>query len=359
VALFDSFFRRRQPPLIGLDISSSSVKLAELDRNADGTWVLERFASEPLELGCVVDGNIERFDAVSEVVKKLIRKSGTRAKHVALALPSSAVITKKIIVPGNLSDAELELQVESEATQYIPFPLEEVSLDFCILKNNDKNKEDVDVLLTATRKERVEELNNLAVLVGLKPVVMDVESYAVRRAAEPLIEVIKNDNQDHLVALIKIGARNFNLQIVRHEEVLHDSDYGFGGYQLTQLIAKSYGVSMEEAELKKKTLELSEDYAEVILKPYIHNLAEDIRRALQFFFTSSPFSKIDLIALYGGGACVQGLSMGLESHIKVPVKTINPFEGMQISSGISKNKMDREATMYLAACGLAMRRFLL
>ncbi|MGE8397402.1 MAG: type IV pilus assembly protein PilM, partial [Comamonas sp.] len=187
-----SLFKRQNSPLIGLDISSSSIKLVELNQDGQGTWILERCASEPLEADCVVDGNIEKFDDVADALKRLLKKSGTRAKRVALALPYSSVITKKIILPDSLSEQELEVQVESEANQYIPFPLDEVSLDFCVIGPNEKNPSDVDVLLAATRKEKVEERNNLAVLVGLTPVVMDVESYASRLAAGRWISKLPN-----------------------------------------------------------------------------------------------------------------------------------------------------------------------
>ena len=178
-----SLFKRKPAPLIGLDVSASGVKLVELNQDNQGSWILERCASEPLDADWVMDGNIEKFDEVADAIKRLLKKSGTKAKHVALALPHSAVITKRIILSGSLSEQELEVQVESEASQYIPFPLDEVSLDFCVIGPNAKNLGDVDVLLAATRKEKVEERNNLAVLVGLTPVVMDVESHAARLAS--------------------------------------------------------------------------------------------------------------------------------------------------------------------------------
>ncbi|RZL45591.1 MAG: pilus assembly protein PilM, partial [Variovorax sp.] len=128
-----SLFRRQPAPLLGLDVSSSSVKLVELGRDAGGKLVLERCAIEPLERGWITDGNVEKFDEVAEAVRRVVRKSGTRTKNVALALPPSAVITKKIVLPGGMSEQELEIQVESEANQYIPFSLDEVSLDFCVM----------------------------------------------------------------------------------------------------------------------------------------------------------------------------------------------------------------------------------
>ena len=128
-----SLFNRQSAPLLGIDISSSSVKLVELGRDKAGSLVLERCAIEPLERGWITDGNIEKFDEVADALRRLVKKSGTRTKNVALALPPSAVITKKITLPGGMTEQELEVQVESEANQYIPFSLDEVSLDFCVI----------------------------------------------------------------------------------------------------------------------------------------------------------------------------------------------------------------------------------
>ena len=144
-----SVFNRREPPLLGLDVSSSSVKLVELSRDSAGKLVLDRCAIEPLERGWITDGNVEKFDEVADAVRRLVKKSGTRTKQVAMALPASAVITKKIILPGGLTEAELEIQVESEANQYIPFSLDEVSLDFCVVGPSATSSGDVEVLIAA------------------------------------------------------------------------------------------------------------------------------------------------------------------------------------------------------------------
>lgn len=354
-----SLFKRQKPPLIGLDITSSAIKLVELNQDGQGTWILERCASEPLEADCVVDGNIEKFDDVSDALKRLLKKSGTRAKHVALALSHSSVITKRIILPGSLSEQELEVQVESEASQYIPFPLDEVSLDFCVIGPNEKNPTDVDVLLAATRKEKVEERNNLAVLVGLTPVVMDVESYASRLAAGRWVSELSNGGADELIALIKVGARNFSVQIVRNDEVLYDTEQGFGGAQLTQLIARQYGISAEEAELKKRTGDLPVDYAETVLQPFVAGLAQDIGRALQFFYTSTPYHSVQHILMFGGSAGIQGLEQTVQKQTRVAVHLLNPFEKMTLASTVHQTRLKNDAAMYLTACGLAMRRFLL
>ena len=210
--------------MLGIDISSSSVKLVELGRDKAGALVLERCAIEPLERGWVVDGNIEKFDEVVEALRRLVKKSGTRAKNAALALPASAVITKRIVLPGGMSDLELEVQVESEANQYIPFSLDEVSLDFCVVGPSANSSGDVDVVIAASRKEKVQDRQGLAEAAGLKPMVMDVESYASRLAMDRLIKGLPNQGVGALVALFEIGALTTSLQVIRGEEVLYDRD---------------------------------------------------------------------------------------------------------------------------------------
>jgi type IV pilus assembly protein PilM len=355
---FASFFSRQPAPLIGLDISSSSVKLVELGRGKDGGLVLERCAVEQLEKGWITDGNVEKFEEVADAVRRVVKKSGTRTKNVAMSLPASAVITKKIVLPGGLSDAELELQVESEANQYIPFSLDEVSLDFCVVGPSSSSAGDVEVLIAASRKEKVQDRQGLAEAAGLKPVVVDVESYASRLATGRLIDGLPNKGVDTMVALFEVGAMTTSMQVIRNDEVLYDRDQAFGGAQLTQLIVRQYGFSPEEAETKKRSGELPEDYESGVLRPFVDNLAQEIGRALQFFFTSTPHNRVDYVMLAGGSASLPGLTDAITAQTSFACQVLNPFEGMAMGGGVREKKMRREAPSYLSACGLAMRRFL-
>ncbi len=353
-----SLFNRQQPALLGLDISSSSVKLVELSHDKSGNLILDRCAMEPLERGWITDGNIEKFDEVAEAVRRVVKKSGTRTKNVALALPASAVISKKIILPGGLSDAELEVQVESEANQYIPFSLDEVSLDFCVVGPSATSSGDVEVLIAAARKEKLQDRQGLAEAAGLKPIVVDVESYASRLAAARLIENLPNKGVDAIVALFEIGALTTSMQVIRNDEVLYERDQPFGGAQLTQLIVRQYGFSAEEAESKKRNGDLPEDYVSSVLKPFVDSLAQEIGRALQFFFTSTPHNKIDSVMLAGGSSSLTGLPDSVTQQTSFACMLVNPFEGMELGGGIREKKMRREAPSYLTSCGLALRRFL-
>ena len=352
-----SFFKRQQPALLGIDISSSSVKLVELSRNAEGKLVLDRFAIEPLERGWVIDGNVENFDEVADAVKRVVKKSGTRTKQVALALPASAVITKKIVLPGGMTDLELEEQVQTEANQYIPFSLDEVSLDFCVVGPSTNSAGDIEVLIAASRKEKVQDRQGLAEAAGLKPVILDVESYASRLATARLIESFPNRGVNAMVALFEVGASTTSMQVLKNDDVLYERDQAFGGAQLTQLIVRQYGFSAEEAESKKRNGDLPEDYETGVLRPFVDSLAQEIGRALQFFFTSTPHHKVDYVMLAGGSSSLPGLTEAVTQQTSFACLLANPFEGMDVGGGIREKKMRREASSYLTSCGLALRRF--
>ena len=291
-----SLFSRQSAPLLGIDISSSSVKLVELGRDKAGGLVLERCAIEPLERGWITDGNIEKFDEVAEALRRLVKKSGTRTKNVALALPPSAVITKKITLPAGMSDQELEVQVESEANQYIPFSLDEVSLDFCVMGPSKNAPGDVEVLIAASRREKVQDRQGLAEAAGLTPATTThmLDQLAVAGVVErKRNEAFPNKGVDTMVALFEVGALTTSMQVIRNDEVLYDRDQAFGGAQLSQLIVRQYGFSAEEAESKKRSGDLPDDYSSAVLRPFVESLSQEIGRALQFFFTSTPHNRVD------------------------------------------------------------------
>lgn len=344
--------------MLGLDISSSSLKLVELGQDRSGNLVLERCGIEPLERGWISEGNIEKFDEVVDAMRRLVSKTGTKTKHVAMALPASVVISKRVVLPSGLSERELEIQVESEANQYIPFSLDEVSLDFCVVGPSATSAGDVDVVIAASRKEKVEDRQGLAESVGLTPVVIDVESYASRLAAGRVIERLPGGGVDAMIALFEIGAMNSTLQVIRNDDLVYERDQVFGGAQLTQMIARQYGFTVEEAESKKRGGELPDDYGQAVLEPFVESLAQEVERALKFFFTSTPYNRVDYILLAGGTASLPGLTEAITRHTSFPCQVVNPFEGMEVARGVREKKMLREAPSYLTACGLAMRRFL-
>ena len=344
--------------MIGLDISSSSAKLVELSKDRSGALVLERCAIEPLERGWVTDGNIDKFEEVVGAVRRLISKSGTRTKNVAMALPASVVITKKVILPSGLSDRELEIQVESEASQYIPFSLDEVALDYCVIGPSQTSAGDVDVMIAASRKEKVEDRQGLAEAVGLTPLIMDVESYASRLAVSRIVARLPGNGQDVLIALFEIGAVSSSLHALANGELVYERDQVFGGAQLTQMMVRQYGFTQEEAEAKKRSGEVPDDYASAVLRPYVESLAQEIERALKFFFASTPNNTVDYVLLAGGTAGLPGLTEAVTHYTSFPCQVVNPFDGMQVANGVRPKRLLREAPSYLTACGLALRRYL-
>ena len=357
MSFLDTLLGRKHAQMIGLDISSSSVKLVELSQTNTGEYVLERFASEPFEKGWIADGQIEKFDEVAEAVRKVVTKSGTRTKQVAMAMPQSAVITKKIMLPAGLREEEMELQVEAEANQYIPFSLDEVSLDFCVIGPSTTSAGDVEVLIAASRKDRVQDRQGLAEAAGLKPAILDIESHASRLAMQRLVAALPGEGKDALVALFEIGAENTSLKVLRDNELLYDRDQAFGGAQLTQLISRQYGLSFEEAEAKKLAADLPEDFQSTVLGPFVDSLSQEIGRALQYFFTSTPHHKVHYVMLAGGTASLPGLKERVTELTGFASMVVNPFEGMKLGPSVRESKLRREAPSYLTACGLAMRRF--
>jgi type IV pilus assembly protein PilM len=358
VSLLDRLLGRSGASLFGLDISSSSIKLVQLGRDSGGQYVLERLASEPLGKGLIVDGHVEKFDEVVEAVRRIVARSGTRERQVALAMPAASVITKKIVLPAGLREDEMEQQVESEANQYIPFSLEEVALDFCVIGPSRGSEEEVDVMIAASRKDRVQDRQSLVEAAGLVPVVLDVESHASRLAMQRVLTQRPELEADALVAMFEIGADATSLKVLQDDDLLYDRDQAFGGAQLTQLIARSYGLTVDEAEIKKVQGGLPDDYTSQLLEPFVDSLAQEISRSLQYFFTSTPHHKVDEVALAGGTALLPGLSERVEEFSGFRTRVVDPFEGMKISPSIGQERLAREAPSYLIACGLAMRRFL-
>jgi len=352
-----SFLQTTAPPLIGVDISSSALKMVELSEAGKGAYRLERYAIEPLAKDVVSDGNIANLDQVSDALRRGHRRLSTRNRNVALALPAAMVITKKIIVPSGQTEEELELQVEAEANQYIPFALDEVNLDFQILGPAPNNPDEVEVLIAASRKEKVEDRVAIAEAAGLKPRVMDVESYATEDAFTMIAPSLPANGRDQNVALVDIGAHVMHFYVLRNNQILFSRDQAFGGNQLTHEIQRAFNLSPEEAESAKRNAGLPENYDADVLQPFMETLALEITRALQFFFTSTSYSQVDQIVLTGGCALLPGLDELVGKRAGVNTIVGNPFANMSVADRIRPRQLAADAPLLLIACGLAMRSF--
>lgn len=353
---FAALFRKQPDDLLGIDISASSIKLVGLGGTSEKT-VLEHCALEALDAGCVVDGMIEKPDEVALALRKLVKQSGAKTKNVALALPSSAVITKKLAIPEGLPSREMEDQVEIEAKQYIPFPLEDVTLDFVEIGPSSESLGKVEVFIAAARRERVDGIKGMLEAAGLTPVVVDVSSYALKLALVRVIDLQAKATPGTLSVLFKLGAGATTMQVLRGRDLVYEREQLVGGAQLTQKISSYYGLSLAEAEGKKCQGSLAHDYEARILTPYIEAMVQELVRALQFFFNSTQYNKVNQVFLAGGTALLPGLAVAVASHIQVPCSVINPFEGMALGPAVMRSRVLQQAPSYLGACGLAMRRF--
>jgi type IV pilus assembly protein PilM len=350
-------FTPKAPPLLGMDLSSSAVKMVELAEAGRDARRVERYAVEPLPKDSVLDGNIANLDAVADTVRRAWKKLDTRTKNVAMALPTAAVITKKITCPAGLREEELEIQVESEANQYIPFALDEVNLDFQVLGPAPSGAAEVEVLIAASRKEKVEDRVAVAEAAGLKALVMDVDSYAMQAAFDLILQQLPNEGRDQNVAVVDLGASIMNITVLRNDQAVFAREQGFGGHQLTQDIAKHYGLSSEEAENAKRSGGLPDSYQVEVLRPFMESAATEIQRAMQFFFTSTQYNSLDHILLTGGTSTLPGFEDLVSSRLRVNAMVANPFANMSISPRVQLKKLLADAPALMIACGLALRRF--
>lgn len=350
-------FNPKARALVGVDISSSAVKMVELSGSAEGGFQLESYAIEPLPEGAVVEGNISNLESVSEVISRSWRRLGTSTRLVAMALPSAAVITKKIILPANLRESEMEVQVESEANQYIPFALEEVNLDFQVIGPVPDTPDEVEVLIAASRKEGVEDRVACAESAKLKPVVMDMEAYASLAAFELVRQQIHGADADKVYALVDVGANAMKVAMVKGDQPVYGREQAFGGNQLTQDMVRAYGMSHDEAENLKRTGPLPDNYEAEILRPFLDNLALEVSRALQFFFTSTQYGEVHGIILMGGGALLPGIAQVVAERTQIETLAANPFGRMTLSQHVRPKQLLADAPSLMVACGLALRRF--
>ena len=350
-------FQTRAPALIGVDISSTAVKLVELAEAGKGAYRLERYTIEPLPRDAITDGNIVNLDQVSDGLRRAWKRLGSRNKNVALALPAAMVITKKIIVPAAQKEEDLELTVEAEANQYIPFALDEVNLDFQIIGPAPNSTDEVEVLIAASRKEKVEDRVAVAESAGLKPLVMDVESYATQAAFELIAPTLLANGRDQNIALVDIGAHATHLYVLRNGQFLFSRDQASGGNQLTHDIQRAFNLSPEEAEAAKRNQGLPDNYDTDVLQPFMETLALEVTRALQFFFTSTSYNQVDQIILAGGCSLLPGLDDLVAKRAGVATAIANPFVSMATSDHIRARQLAQDAPLLLVATGLALRSF--
>ncbi len=350
-----SLFEQKKKPVLGLDVSSTTVKLLEFSRQGDG-YRVENYAVRALPPNSVVEKNINDVEAVAQVIKAVVQTSRTKVRDVAVAVPGSSVITKVIEMPGGVGEESLESQISLEADQYIPYPLEEVAIDFDILGPSAKNPDQIEVLLAACRRENVDMRASMLDLADLNAKVVDVEAYTMERAFG-LVQEQLEDQEEQVVAIVDIGATMTTLSVLVDGKTIYTREQLFGGKQLTEEIQRRYGLSAEEAGLAKKQGGLPDDYEPEVLEPFKDAVVQQVTRSLQFFFSSSQYNDVDHIVLAGGVASMSGLASLIEEKLGTSATVANPFAHMSVSSRVNAAALSNDAPSLMIATGLALRSF--
>lgn len=350
--------------LLGIDISPSGVKLVELSRSGK-RYQIEAMAIEPLPEGAVEDSNPSDVDQIASALQRAVKASGTKLSKAAVAVPTSSVITRTIPMPVGYGEDEIEAAIEVEASQYIPFPLEEIYVDFSILGPSRASRDSQDVMIVASRRENVDLRQEVLQEAGLKAAVVDVEAYAIENMFSLLSSSLYFDNANTetaferlnniRTAIADIGLNTITLYIFQGTKVVFTREQPLGCDQLTRTIAEHYDLPKDRAELAKRTGELSEDYVPNILGPFRQSVADQINNGLQFFFSSSNYNSIDSLLLTGGGGIISDLDKVISQVLSVPCAVANPFESMGSVKKINRRSLSRDAPLFGVACGLALR----
>lgn len=350
-------FGREKSPLLGIDISSSVVKVLELSQK-NGKYCVESYAVEPLPLNAVIEGRIEDNDEVAGAIRRAVKRSGTKAKEAAVAVSANSAITKIVSFSSSLSEREMEEQIMLEADNYIPYPLEEVRLDFEVIGTSAADIDAVDVLLAASRTENVDVRTEVLEKSGLKPKLVDLEAYTVENAFGLIAQQMPNHGQGLTVAVVDVGATITTLHVLVDGKIVFTREQTFGGRMLTEDIERHYGMSYQEAGRAKKENNLPEDYEPKVLDPFKRSMTTTVTRALQFFFSASTqYQSIDHIILAGGCASIEGVDAMIEEDTGTSTSIANPFSEMVLGSRVKIQALSKDAPSMMIACGLAMRSF--
>ena len=350
-------FVRKHRPLLGLDITTSSVKLIELVAGG-GQYRVESYAAEPTPANAINEKTIVDAEAVGEAIRRAVKRSGAKSKEVAIAISGDAAITKIIQMPRNLRGADLEAQVQLQADQYIPFPMDEVSYDFEVIGPSEKDAESIDVLLVATRTENVEQRQAAVNAAGLVARIVDVEAFALENACKLMTHQMPDGGIDRTIAVADFGASSTTFSVLKNLRVVYTRDFAFGGQQLTEEIMRTYGLSMEEAGRAKKEGGLPGNYQAEVLDPFIDDMTQQVSRSLQFYLASgSGREQPEKLLICGGCANIPGVADVLTSRVGISAERGDPLGQMKISTRALAQGVKKDATALLTACGLALRSF--
>lgn len=347
--------KRKATPVLGLDISSTTVKLLELSYTG-GRYRVESYSVSSLPQDAVIEKNVNDVDGVANAIRGVVAQSRTKLKTVAAAVAGSSVITKLIELPEGLNEDDMETQLTLEADQYIPYPLEEVAIDFEVQGPSRERENQVEVLLAACRRETIDARVEAIESAELSAKIMDVEAYAMERAYTLIQHQLGLDDES-TVAVVDIGATMTTLSVLTNVQTIYTREQLFGGKQLTDEIMRRYGLPLEEAGLAKKQGGLPDDYEPEVLEPFKDAVVQQVARSLQFFFSSSQYNDVDYIILAGGVASMEGLPDLVQERLGTPTAVANPFAEMTISSRVNAVALSSDAPAMMISCGLALRSF--
>lgn len=339
--------------IIGLDIGSKHIKAIQL-KETKGTYQLEKLGVTTLEPELIVDGSILDSSRVVESIKELITSTDIKAKNVTLSVSGhSSVIIKRVSLP-QMTEEELEESIKFEAEQYIPFDIEDVSLDFQILGPAEEENM-MDVLIVAVKRDKINEYVAVVKEAGLIPVVVDVDAFALENMFELNYEVTEEQN----VALVNIGASMINMNIVKGGVSVFTRDSSVGGNLLTEALQREFTISYANAEKLKRGEEIEgmapEDVDSVLLSASEDIMAE-ISRSFDYFRDTTNYENIDEIILSGGAALTRNFDSLLQDRVGITVSIADPFKNIQIPDTFDKEYLEKIKPLLSVAVGLAVRR---
>lgn len=343
-------FAKKTKAVVGIDIGTHSIKLVELSGTKASPRVVA-WAVVPLAAGAFSENAIANAELVADALNEAIIKSGTKAEVAAVAVSSSHAITKVLGMPSDISEIELEEQINVEALHFIPYPIDEVNLDFEILGKSEVNESENDVLLVACRRSIVDEYIDLVEGSGMALNYIDIDTYALERVYRSQNSL--GSNSDAPVALFDIGSSSSHLMVVDDSKVLYSRHQSFGGSQLIKLIRKEYGLSADEAEEVLLSSQPPGDFLTAVQEPYVEMLRQEVSRALQFFYSSSTFSDIDSVILTGASCALAGLAGDLEVKLRSKVTVLNPVAQANVQS--RRESIAAMAPALSVAYGLSLR----
>ena len=339
--------------IVGLDIGSRSIKAAEINETKRGLS-LKRFGIVDIAHGAIEEGTINDAETVAESIKQLFKSYNFRENNVAVSIGGYSVIVKKISVQ-TMDEEKLQETIHFEAEQYIPFDISDVNLDFQILGESESNPDQMNVFLVAAKKEMVNDYINLVNLAGLNPCIVDVEAFALQNTFEA-----NYDMQSENTALIDIGASKTSLNILKGNSSLFMRDVSLGCGQINQKIMSLIECSFEEAEQLKygdKPDKLTSEDLKGIVSSVVADWCTEIRRALDFFYSTYPEDQIKRIILSGGGANIEEFRKLLATEASAEVESINPFKNFEIEKkNFDETFIKQIAPQAAISMGLAMRK---